>query len=268
MIAASDEIKETEGYMSLLDLIKDAGVVGAGGAGFPTHAKLTSKADYILLNGAECEPLLRVDQQLMQLFPGEIIKGLETAGKLVGASKALIGIKGKHSEVISILRKQIEELAIGDFVEVKELQDIYPAGDEQVLVYELTNRVVPEGGIPIQVGCVVINSETALNIDKASRKEPVTEKYLTLAGDIPRRLTIKVPVGTPILDVLKLSGIEDFSEYAVIDGGPMMGPLLKDLNGYVLKKTKGFVILKKQHYLMKKKSMSPGTDQKNKPSIL
>lgn len=242
--------------MSLLNMIKEAGVVGAGGAGFPTHAKLTSKADYILLNGAECEPLLRVDQQLMQLFPDEIIKGFEAAGKLVGASKAIIGIKGKHKEVIAILRKQIEELNKSDFVEVKELPDIYPAGDEQVLVYELTKRVVPEGGIPIQVGCVVINSETAFNIYKASIGEPVTEKFITIAGDIPRRLTVKVPVGTPILEVLKLSGIEDFSDYAVIDGGPMMGPLLKDLNGYVLKKTKGFVILKKQHYLIRKKSMS------------
>ncbi|HWT74843.1 MAG TPA: 4Fe-4S dicluster domain-containing protein [Mobilitalea sp.] len=242
--------------MSLLDMIKEAGVIGAGGAGFPTHAKLASKADYILLNGAECEPLLRVDQQLMQLFPEEIIKGFEAAGRLVGANKAMIGIKGKHQEVISILRKQIDALNKSDFVEVKELADVYPAGDEQVLVYELTGRIVPEAGIPIQVGCVVINAETAFNIYKASLKEPVTEKYITVAGDVPRRITVKVPVGTPIIDVLKLSGIEDFTDYCVIDGGPMMGPVMKDLSGYVLKKTKGFVILKKEHYLIRKKSMS------------
>lgn len=106
--------------------------------------------------------------------------------------------------------RKIEALNVGDFVEVKDLPDIYPAGDEQVLVYELTGRVVPETGIPIQVGCVVVNSETALNI-WATQGKSVTETYLTIAGDVPNRLTLKVPVGTPIMDVLKLSGIENFT---------------------------------------------------------
>lgn len=242
--------------MNLLEMVREAGVIGAGGAGFPTHAKLTSKSEYILLNGAECEPLLRVDQQLMELFPDEIIKGFEAAGKFVEAKKAIIGIKGKHKKVISILRERIEALQVGDFVEVKELQDIYPAGDEQVLVYELTGRVVPEAGIPIQVGCVVINSETALNIYHANLGKSVTEKYITIAGDIPKRLTVRVPVGTPIIDVLKLSGIDGFDNYAVIDGGPMMGPVMNSIDGYITKKNKGFVILKKEHFLIRKKSMN------------
>lgn len=242
--------------LNLLDMVKEAGIIGAGGAGFPTHVKLESVAEYILLNGAECEPLLRVDQQLMELYPDEIIKGFEAAGKFIGARKALIGIKGKHKAVVSILKQRIEALQVGDFIEVKELEDIYPAGDEQILVYELTGRVVPEAGIPIHVGCVVINSETALNIYRATLNQPVTEKYITVAGDIPKRLTVKVPVGTPILDVLKLSGIEKFEDYAVIDGGPMMGPVLNSLDGYVTKKTKGLVILNKQHYLIRKKSVS------------
>lgn len=242
--------------MGLLEQIKDAGIIGAGGAGFPTHAKLTSEAEYILLNGAECEPLLRVDQQLMAMYPDEIIRGFEAAGRLVGAKKALIGIKKKHKEVIELLKERIQALSMGDYVGVHELPDIYPAGDEQVLVYELTGRVVPETGIPIQVGCVVVNSETALNIYKASQGQPVTEKYITVAGDIPNRVTVKVPVGTPIMDVLKLSGIEDFSDYAVIDGGPMMGPVMADIGGFVTKKNKGFVILKKDHFLIRKKSVT------------
>ena len=243
--------------MNLLDMVKDAGIIGAGGAGFPTHAKLASKAEYILMNGAECEPLLRVDQQLMAMFPDEIIKGFEAAGRLVGAEKAVIGIKEKHKEVISLLRYRIEALQLNGFITVGALPDIYPAGDEQVLVYELTGRVVPETGIPIQVGCVVVNSETVLNIFRASQGKPVTEKYITIAGDIPNRLTVKVPVGTPVIDVLKLSGIENFEDYAVIDGGPMMGPVMANLNGYVTKKNKGFVILKKQHALIRKKSIQP-----------
>ena len=241
--------------MNLLDVLKDAGIIGAGGAGFPTHAKLASKAEYILMNGAECEPLLRVDQQLMELYPDEIIKGFEAAGRLVSAERAIIGVKGKHKEVISTLRERIEALKLSDFIQVKELADVYPAGDEQVLVYELTGRVVPEAGIPIQVGCVVVNTETALNIYNASQGKPVTEKYITVAGDIPNRLTVKVPVGTPVIDVLRLSGIENFEDYTVIDGGPMMGPVMADINGYVTKKNKGFVILKKQHSLIRKKSI-------------
>lgn len=240
--------------MSLLDLVKEAGIVGAGGAGFPTHVKLAAKAEYILLNGAECEPLLRVDQQLMAVYPDEIIKGFEAAGRLVGAEKALIGIKEKHKEVVGILNQRIKALGLDSYVEVRGLKDAYPAGDEQVLVYELTGRVVPEAGIPIEVGCVVINSETALNIFHASGNKPVTEKYITVAGDIPHRMTVKVPVGTPIIDVLRLSGIENFADYSVIDGGPMMGPVMTSLDGYVTKKTKGLVILKKQHNLIKRKT--------------
>lgn len=241
--------------MNLLDHVRDAGVIGAGGAGFPTHVKLASKAEFILLNGAECEPLLRVDQQLMALYPDEIIKGFESAGRFIEAKKALIGVKGKHKEVVAILKERITALNMDHFVEVKEMDDVYPAGDEQVLVYELTGRTVPEAGIPIQVGCVVINSETALNIYEASLGHAVTEKFITLAGDIPNRTTVKVPVGTPIMDVLKLSGIEDFSGYAVIDGGPMMGPVMTDLDGYITKKNKGFVILKQDHHLIRKKSV-------------
>ncbi|MHC1748315.1 MAG: 4Fe-4S dicluster domain-containing protein [Cellulosilyticaceae bacterium] len=239
--------------MELLEQVREAGLVGAGGAGFPTHVKLKAQAEYILLNGAECEPLLRVDQQLMALYPDEIIKGFEAAGRLVAAKKAIMGVKGKHKEVIKILRQRIDALKLQDFVEVKELEDVYPAGDEQVLVYELTGRVVPETGIPLNVGCVVINSETALNVYKASCGESITETYITVAGDVPRALTSKVPVGTPIIDVLRMSGIENFDNYTVIDGGPMMGPLLEDINGVVTKKDKGYIILRKDHGLIQKK---------------
>ena len=103
-------------------------------------------------------------------------------------------------------------------------------------------------------GCVVLNAETAMNVYLASQGQPVTETWVTLAGDIPERKTFKVPVGTPVMDVLKQSGIEDFSQYEIIDGGPMMGPLLEDRNGSVVKKNKGYVILKKNHPLIRKKS--------------
>ena len=242
--------------MGLVDVIKAAGVIGAGGAGFPTHAKLTAKAEYILLNGAECEPLLRVDQQLMEQFPDEIISGLEAAGRNVEARKAIIGIKGKHKAVIAILRARIAALGLADYIEVMELRDVYPAGDEQVLVYELTQKVVPETAIPLKVGCVVINPETALNIFRALAGTPVTETYITIAGDIPRRLTVKAPVGISIREVISQSGVANLTDFAVIDGGPMMGSVITNMDGYVTKKSKGYILLKKDHFLIRKKSVN------------
>lgn len=240
--------------MNLIEQVKEAGVIGAGGAGFPTHVKLSATAEFILLNGAECEPLLRVDQQLMEIYPDEIILGFQSAGKAVGAKKAYLCIKDKHKKVISILQERIEALNAAPFVEIALLPDVYPAGDEQILVYTVTGRSVPEAGIPLNVGCVVVNSETALNIYNAEKGLPVTEKFITVAGDIPNRVTVKVPVGTPIMDVLKQSGLDSFDDYAVIDGGPMMGPVMTDLSGFVGKKHKGFVILKKDHPLIAKKT--------------
>ncbi len=239
--------------MSIVDNVKAAGVIGAGGAGFPTHVKLNAKAEYVLLNGAECEPLLRVDQQLMAIYPKEVIEGLRLAGEQVGADKAIIGIKVKHHEAIKILRNTIKEMGLDNYMSVHELPDIYPAGDEQVLVYECTKRVVPEMGIPLNVGCVVVNTETAINIYNAQSGRPVTEKYVTIAGDVPRPITVKVPVGSPIRDLLKLAGREDLTGYKVIDGGPMMGPLLFNLDGYVTKKTKGLLVFKEDHGLIARK---------------
>ncbi|MCB8817782.1 4Fe-4S dicluster domain-containing protein [Desulfosporosinus shakirovi] len=243
--------------MDLVNIVKGAGVIGAGGAGFPTHAKLTSKAEYLLLNGAECEPLLRVDQQLMEKFPDEIIRGMEAAGRYIEARKAIIGIKGKHKQVIVLMRERIAALGLSDYMEVMELRDIYPAGDEQVLVHELTQRIVPEASIPLKVGCVVINSETALNICKAMAGNPVTETYITVAGDIPQPRTLRVPVGVSIREVIGKCGVENLDDYAVIDGGPMMGSVMNNIDGYVTKKSKGYVLLKKDHFLIRKKTVSP-----------
>lgn len=240
--------------MNILDMVKEAGVTGAGGAGFPTHVKLNAQAEFILLNGAECEPLLRADQQIMAVHAEEVIRGLALGKEVTGAKKAIIGIKGKHRDVIGILKDKIRGLGLENEIETGILPDVYPAGDEQVLVYELTGRVVPETGIPIMVGCVVMNSETALNVYHASQGKPVTEKYVTVAGDVPKPVTVKVPVGTRIRELLRLAGREDLTGYRVIDGGPMMGPLLADPDGYVTKKTKGLIVLPEDHNLIRKKS--------------
>lgn len=134
--------------MDLIQQVKDAGIIGAGGAGFPTYAKLGSAAEYMLMNAAECEPLLRVDQQVLAVYTDRILAGFEAAAQAVQAEHAIIGIKKKHSQVITLLRKRIGELH--KKIEVFELADFYPAGDEQILVYEVTGRIVPEGGNPHQ----------------------------------------------------------------------------------------------------------------------
>ena len=210
--------------MDLLEKIKAAGIVGAGGAGFPTHVKLSSKAEYLLMNGAECEPLLRVDQQLMYMYTDEVLKGFAACRELVEAKQAVIGIKYKHKAVIERLRDRIKALSFEEFMSVHELKDVYPAGDEQVLVYEITKRVVPELGIPINVGCVVMNTETALNVYNAISDIPVTMTYLTVSGDITAPCTVKVPVGIRIRELLEQLGIRDPENYGIVNGGPMMGP--------------------------------------------
>lgn len=238
--------------MLLVDQIRQAGVIGAGGAGFPTHAKVSGTAEYLLMNAAECEPLLRVDQQLLVLYTDEILQGFAAVARVVGATKAIIGIKKKHSDVIRILRERIA--ALGLAIELCEMADFYPAGDEQVLVYEATGRIVPEGGIPIQVGCVVVNVETTLNIYGAMHGQAVTDSYLTVTGDVPHPVTLRVPIGTPMKEVAALAGVTNLSGYAVIDGGPMMGRVIEDESITVRKNTKGYIILPADHPLIQKKT--------------
>jgi len=140
--------------------LRAAGVVGAGGAGFPSYVKAQGRAEFALVNAAECEPLLKKDQKLLEYFPEKVFDGLELLMRAVGASKGVVGIKKKHEKIIPRLeeiaksRKNISVLKMGDY---------YPAGDEQCLVYEATGRVVPPGGIPLDVGCVVCNVETLYN---------------------------------------------------------------------------------------------------------
>ena len=140
--------------MNLLDQIKDAGIIGAGGAGFPTHAKLTSEAEYILMNGAECEPLLRVDQQLMAIYPDEIIKGFAEAGRLVNAKKAIIGIKSKHGEVIELLKERIKALQLdgAGLADLLNLLQGHLPGEHGPLRPQVPQQLYPRRGVKAHLG--------------------------------------------------------------------------------------------------------------------
>ncbi|MCI2062334.1 MAG: SLBB domain-containing protein [Eubacteriaceae bacterium] len=229
------------------DIIQDNGIVGAGGAGFPTHVKLNTKADTVIVNGAECEPLLRVDQQLMAVRAKDLLEGLSMIMEQVSAKEGVIALKKHYAEADAAISGLLDKYKN---IRIFHLGEFYPAGDEQVLVYEVTGRIVPEGGIPIAVGAVVDNVETVLNIyDAVKGGKPVTDSYVTLTGCVKQKKTVKVPIGITVKEALALAGGPTVDDYAVINGGPMMGRIVRD-NDLITKTTKGLIVLPADHSLI------------------
>ena len=238
--------------MSLADQIRAAGVVGAGGAGFPAHIKARAgqsggpPVDCVIANGAECEPLLHKDSELMAAHAAQIIRGLEALMEATGASRGYVGIKEKHTEAVAALRQAVT----GTAIELSLLGDFYPSGDEYVLVYEITGRLIPSSGIPLDVGVVVQNVETLYNIAAASDGVPVTDKLVTVTGAVNRPLTCRVPVGVALGELLDLAGGASSTDVALFVGGAMMGRLTRDLDECVTKTTGGFIALPGDHPLV------------------
>ncbi|ATW25316.1 4Fe-4S dicluster domain-containing protein [Candidatus Formimonas warabiya] len=239
-------------HEEMIQKIKDAGVVGAGGAGFPTHVKVNASAEHVIVNGAECEPLLRVDQQLMAVMADRLVKGLEAVMQTTGASLGTIALKGKYHDAIEALEKAIAGKPIKLFI----LGDFYPAGDEHVTVYEVVGKIIPEGGIPLKVGCVVDNVETLINVADALEGCPVTDTYLTVTGEVPNPITVKLPIGTTVAEALALAGQTDMRGKLVVEGGPMMGKVIDDFSQPITKTTKGLIVLAEDHPMMKKRNIS------------
>ena len=179
-----------------------AGVVGAGGAGFPTYKKLDAQVEHVIANGAECEPLLQKDRESMLQEPDAFFRGLQIMQELTSARQVTIAVKRKNEDVAAGMRHQADAAGFKTFV----YEDVYPAGDEYILVYEISGRQIPPGGIPLSVGCVVDNVETIINIAHAVEGKPVTEKYITITGAVAEPLTTVVPVGTSIADCIGLAG--------------------------------------------------------------
>lgn len=236
-----------------IELVKNAGVIGAGGAGFPTYAKLNAKVEKVIVNGAECEPLLKVDQQLMDKYAGQLCFALCRVLKETSAKKGVIALKGKYKEAI----KSLQGAIVGHpELELFILDNFYPAGDEQVLVYEVAKKIVPEGGIPLNVGVIVMNVETLLNVYNAFNEKPVTDKYLTITGEVRHPKTIKVPVGISIREVIEQAGGSTVEEFTVLDGGPMMGKIIENIDEPIKKTTKGLIVLPKDHLIITNKNRS------------
>lgn len=220
--------------------IKKAGVVGAGGAGFPTHVKLSSKAEIVIANGAECEPLLESDRHLMLREPQKVISGLKAAAAAVGASKGVLAIKRKHHDIIDVITAVIGR----------------ESGDEHVLVYEVTGRVVPMGGIPIHAGVVVDNVYTLVMIAEALEGKSFTHRFVTITGEVNRPCVARLPVGISIAGAIEKAGLgPSITEYDVIVGGPMMGRLENDTGKPVTKTTSGIIVIPKDSKLSGFKSL-------------
>lgn len=234
----------------IVNAVKQAGVTGAGGAGFPTHIKLQAQAEYVLANGAECEPLTHVDKQLMLHHAAEVVAGMRLAMQATGARQGIFGIKGKYKEVIAAIQAAIKP---GDSITISELGNFYPAGDEQVMVYDILGRVVPEGGIPIDVGCVVQNIETLVNINAAAQGKPVTHKHITVIGAVAQPVSVHVPIGVTLREVLALAGDTLTPDPVVLDGGAMMGEVVGNLDSPVTKRTKMLLVLPYDHQLSVKR---------------
>jgi Na+-translocating ferredoxin:NAD+ oxidoreductase RnfC subunit len=222
------------------DIARQAGIVGAGGAGFPTHVKLDARVETVILNGAECEPLMSVDQNIM-LRDADLLAGMLEKVRLdLGAGEAIIGIKAKHEEVIAAMQEAIKTYAS---LYIAPLGDFYPAGDEVVLVYETTGKLIPHSSIPLEIGVVVMNVETLWNLAQAEAGRPLTHKWVTVSGAVASPGTFWVPLGVSVRQMIDLAGGAVIADYAVIDGGPMMGRMLADLEHPVTKTTKGLLVL-------------------------
>ena len=238
------------------DKVKDAGVVGAGGAGFPTHVKIDASVDKVLVNGASCEPLLMSDPVLMETEIELLCEGLLAVCAATGAKRGVICLKGKHGHAMKVVRERVAKDDTG-VLEAFELRDFYPAGDEHVLVREVLGRTIPEAGLPLMVGAVVSNVESLVNVALALRDQPVVDRYVTICGEVGEPMVVKAPVGSIVRDLLAFAGGVKISDYRVVDGGPMMGRVLDDTEASVTKTTSGLLVFPSGHNVVAGKTKTP-----------
>ena len=223
-------------------LLQNAGIVGAGGAGFPTYAKLSDEADLLCVNCSECEPLMYTDFILNREEMAKIVKGAELIMAATNIKHTYLAIKVHRAEALGYADGQV----LGENVSIKYLPSVYPIGDEIGLIYETTGRLIKAGNLPITAGVIVMNAETVYNAHEAIVSgKPLVEKWLTIAGDIPEKFTLKVPLGMRVSDIFKQLGIKVDSDHVIIDGGPSMGSISSPDRAVIKKTTKSILILPK-----------------------
>ena len=247
----------------LSKIIKDNGVVGAGGAGFPTYAKIDERANTIIMNCAECEPLLKLHRQLLQLHAKEILATFALIADTVNAEEAIIGIKAEYKQAIEAVNQYIGEYPK---VSLKLLQSVYPMGDEVVLIYEATGKVIRPGGLPIEAGVAVFNVETIYNVYRGMGKmEPVTDKVVSVVGEVEHPVTLRVPLGCTMEEVVALAGKTTTDKPVYMIGGPMMGRIGNKYDP-VTKTTNAILVLPSDQQIVQNKNRTPAMDMKRAAS--
>ncbi|MGK4199394.1 electron transport complex subunit RsxC [Fusobacterium sp. HC1336] len=233
---------------TLLTMIREKGIVGIGGASFPTHIKLDppadAKIDTLLLNGAECEPYLNSDNRLMIENPEKIVNGIKIIKKILGVNRAIVGIEENKPEAIASMRKAVE----GTGIEIAPLKTKYPQGGEKQLIKAVLDRQVPSGKLPSAVGVVVQNTGTAAAIyDGIVNGIPLIEKVVTVSGKgIINPKNIKIAIGTPFSYLLDYCGVNREVVDKLVMGGPMMGMAQFSEEAPVIKGTSGLLALTKE----------------------
>lgn len=238
---------ESLGREKLLEQIREHGVVGMGGATFPTHVKFSlpkgKSCDFLILNGTECEPYLSADHRLMLERPERLLTGLQIASRVLKPQRVIIAVESNKPDAIARLRRLVTEMGLG--FEVQPLAVKYPQGDEKMVIKAITDREVPSGGLPLDIGCVVSNAGTLHAIYEAIVfGKPLIERFVTVSGGaIARPGNLKVRIGTPVGDLIDECG--GFSEVPekLVSGGPMMGHSIADLSTPVTKGTSGILAL-------------------------
>jgi len=232
----------------ILTIIKEAGIVGMGGAGFPTYVKLSpppdKKIDYIIVNGAECEPYLTSDDRVMIEETNRIIMGLKVVLGLFPDAKGVIGIETNKPEAISLLSNAV----LGsENIKVAPLKPKYPQGAEKQLIYSITKRKVPTTGLPSDVGCIVLNIDTIVAIHRAIyRGRPLMRRIVTVSGGaLNKPDNIKVRIGMSYREVIEAAGGFKEEPAMVISGGPMMGVAMYNLDVPIVKATSSILCLTK-----------------------
>ncbi|MDO4764551.1 MAG: electron transport complex subunit RsxC [Eubacteriales bacterium] len=230
----------------ILHLIREAGIVGLGGAGFPTHIKLNPPADkkieYILINGAECEPYLTSDHRIMLEKPDALIRGLRVLLKLFPDAQGIIGIEDNKPDAIEAIANEIKGF---DRMSICVMETKYPQGAEKQLIYSATKRIVPSGKLPADIGCIVDNVDTTVAIGRAIFKGgPLLRRIITLSGDkFDKPMNLSVPLGISYRQIIEMAGGHPEDAVKIINGGPMMGLAMFDYDVPVMKTSSCILLL-------------------------
>jgi Na+-translocating ferredoxin:NAD+ oxidoreductase RnfC subunit len=237
----------------IIRAVQESGVIGAGGGGFPTHVKLQARVDTVIANGSECEPLLASEKKLLTAHAAAVVEGVALGMEASGAKNGFIAVKGHYHDAVNAVQRALP----GDgSIKIHLLENYYPAGDEFLLVFDVTGRVIPEGGLPLQVGVMVANVLTFSQVADAVHGKAVTERPVTIAGSVRKPMVVVAPIGTRYDDLLEIAGGTINPDDVLIDGGPMMGNLVDDSSLGIARTTSAVLALPADHFVVRLKKIS------------